>query len=362
VASTTETVKFLKESFHKLANNQEIDLHKLKLLVTLKIDEMEIFSQTLLNNIFAAEDYDFLHRHSVNVMVLALAIARKLEFKKNWQAEISIAALLHDVGMAKISRDYYINSKKFQFEEYFEIFKHPILGIDYLTLGLQSRFGGLISLAVYQHHERLDGSGYPKGRKGKGISEYARIIGICDVFDAMTSDRPWRKKNSPMEAFRFLADNAEILFDRKIVDLLGEILIEQGMLREDQLSCTGQNTNPIVIADTSPYNLWYVCQLLRQNRIPVFAASNKEDLINASTRLKPQVILIDASMSDRKGIDLIQLLRNLPTTQAVPMIYCSDSGDKQDVVMAIQLGIKDYLKKPYTFDFVVNRLAKYINN
>lgn len=358
--STTDLADFLKLTFEKIEAGENFDFKMMKLLITLKIEELKGFCRELVRTTFAAREGDYLFEHSVGVMILALSVGGQLGYKENWLAELGIAAMLHDVGMAKLDRAQYLLPKKWTFDDYFDVFKHPILGVDYLTRTLRSRFGGLVTLAVYQHHERLDGSGYPKGRKGAGISEYARIIGVCDVYDAMTHDRPYRTKFPPVEAFRFLAENAGLYFDRRIVDALHAVLSREGILTEDLMALDEVRHNPVLIADTSPYNLWYICQILRNNRIPVYAARTEADLLAASHTTEPKVVMIDASINAKKGLDLIAQLKKDEATRKVPLIYCSTSGDKSDVVRAIQLGVGGYLKKPYTFDFVVNRLSKFL--
>lgn len=360
--STREGEAFFTGAWMQLADDKPFDLRVLKFLVTLKIKEFEQFGNSVLQSVFSPEPHpeNYLARHSMNVMLLALAVGRQMGLKENPLAEVGIAGAVHDSGMARLSVDRWLIRKKFDFDDYFHVFKHPILGVDFLTLGLASRLGGLVALAVYQHHERLDGSGYPKGRKGVGVSAHARILGVCDVFEAMISDRSWRRRMAVSEAFRFVASHADILFDRTVVDALFAVLQDQNYIQADQAEQLDSAAAPVLIADTSPYNLWYICNLLRTNRIPVFAARNQEDLLQASLQQHPRVVLVDASISDRQGLDVLQTLRSREDLQKTPFIYCSNSGNKTDVVQAIQIGIQDYLKKPYTFDFVVNRLARFL--
>ncbi len=360
--SNADLAAFVREIYDRAAAGREPDYGRLKVLATLKVEELARPGNPLLSTALEPVDggEDYLARHAVRAGILSLAVGARLGYRPAWLAELMIAALLHDVGMARVPKESWLTARRFRFDDYFDIFKHPILGVDHLTRTLRSRLGGLVSLAVYQHHERLDGSGYPKGRKGLGICEYARILGVCDAWEAMTDDRPYRRRISPVEAFRFLAENVGSLFDRRVVDALHAALVEAGALPEGGIPSGVEGARPVVIADPSPYNLWYICQLLRNNRVPVFAARTEEDLDHAARTLSPRVVVVDAGINPRKGLDALARLAGTEATRGVPLIYTSTSGDKVDVMQAIRLGVRDYLKKPYTFDFAVNRLTKFL--
>lgn len=362
--SNADLVAFARECHDRAAEGLEPDHGRLKLLATLKVEELKRTGAARLlasrEALAEADGADYLAPHAVGVALLSLATGERLGYGVAWLAELAVAALLHDIGMARVPRDAWHTPRRFRFDDYFGIFKHPILGVDHLTRTLRSRLGGLVSLAVYQHHERLDGSGYPKGRKGIGICEYARILGACDAYDAMTSDRPHRRRIDPVEAFRHLAENTGSLFDRRVVDALHRALVETGSLPDSPAPEGVEGARPVVIADPSPYNLWYICQLLRNNRVPVFAARSEEDLTRAARELSPRVVIVDAAINGQKGLDILGAFGRGEATRSIPLIYTSTSGDKIDVMHAIRLGVRDYLKKPYTFDFAVNRLTRFL--
>jgi len=361
VKSNNEAKKVVEKIFDDVSIGREIDSYTVKFMVTKKIEEFKLFSKELMQSIFIGKDLNFIYQHSVNVMLMALSIGKKLNYKDNWLAELGISAMLHDIGMSVLDPSYYMTEKKYSFDDFFEIFKHPIVGIDYLTVKLGSKFGGLVSLGVYQHHERLDGSGYPKGKSGLSISEYAKIIAICDVFEAMTSDRPHRKGVSAIKAFRFIADNSGILFDQKLVYLFYDILVENEIMPDSSIDYTEVQDNFVLIGDNSSYSKWYICNMLRDCNIPIYAVNDKSNMIIAAQRYKPKLIIIDDSISFQKGIDIIEELKSMEDIKKIPIIYSSDGGRKIDIVQALKLGIVDYLKKPYTFDFVIRRVLKHLN-
>lgn len=359
--ATDDLAAFVEMIHRNAAVGEGFDIGRLKVLATLRVEEMERVGPALLRAVPGSRDGEYLARHAVEVATLAVAVAARLGMGKARRAEVCVAGLLHDIGMARVPHDAWMSAKRFQFDDYFPVFKHPILAVDHLARTLGNRLGGLVALGVYGHHERLDGSGYPKGRRGRGVSEYARILGPCDAFAAMANGRPHRRAHPPEDAFRFIAENAGSLFDLGVVAALAAALAEAGVLARDfAVAPVSGADRPVVIADPSPYNLWYICQLLRANHVPTHAARSEEDLAAAARELSPRVVVIDAAINARKGLDLIAALRSRDATRGTPLIYTSTSGDKGDVMQAIRLGVRDYLKKPYTFDFAVNRLSKFL--
>jgi len=359
--SNQNLIEFLKESFDLIKNYEKIDILTLKKFVTLKINENDKFPEEFFKSIYLNKSENFLYSHSVNVMILSIIISKKMGFNKNKMAELAISALLHDVGMSRIEEEFYINKKTFNFNDYFEIFKHPILGADYLTLGLKSRFGGLITLGIYQHHERIDGSGYPRGRTGKTICEYGRIIAVCDVFEAMINDRKYRNAFSSSEAFTYIFENYGILFDERVVDTFLEILINYRIIKREDFQKNEEKKTIVLIADKSPFNMWYICHLLKENHINSVSINSSHKIIEKIIKIIPNLILIDGSISKENGIDILKLINSEKCLSDIFLIYASNSGNKKEVMEALSVGIKDYLKKPYTFDFVINRLLKLLN-
>ncbi|WP_010647356.1 HD-GYP domain-containing protein [Oceanobacillus massiliensis] len=171
-------------------------------------------SLTLLSDIFISDDYIF--QHSLNVAIYSLAIGVKLNYSRKSLVEIGVGAMLHDVG--KIFIDPEILNKPEQLtDNEFEIIKsHTQIGYDYLRK--QSDLSAVVAHCAYQHHERLDGSGYPRGISEKDMLPYAKLIGIADVFDAVTSNRIYRDAMLPHEGLEILYAGAMNLFDKEMVE------------------------------------------------------------------------------------------------------------------------------------------------
>jgi len=159
------------------------------------------------------DDYTFYH--SVNVAVLSIIMGISLNFLRDRLYDLGISALLHDIGKVFIKKNILDKPGPITHEEFYEIKRHTVLGYTYLKdkFKLEEK----LCLGALQHHEKYDGTGYPHGLKGNSISIFGRIIAIADVFDALTSERPYRKSLLPSEAIEFIMSNGGASFDLYLV-------------------------------------------------------------------------------------------------------------------------------------------------
>ncbi|WP_411676948.1 HD-GYP domain-containing protein [Caproicibacter sp.] len=183
------------------------------------IVEEIIENRNIIVNMIDLKSYDdYTYYHSVNVGVLAIVMGTALNMNSTSLFKLGLGALLHDIGKVFIDKEIIDKRSSLTRDEYEEVKKHPALGYEYLVnSNLDLPVSGLIG--ILQHHERNDGSGYPSGLAGKEISQFSRIISIADVFDAMTSDRPYRPAMMPSEVMEFLMGGAGTLFDPELVSL-----------------------------------------------------------------------------------------------------------------------------------------------
>ncbi len=159
---------------------------------------------------------DYTFAHSVNVTILSLVLGVALSLNELEIKDLGIGALLHDVGMARIPKKIYLKPGPLSKREYEVVKEHPKIGFELL------RWNQDISLVAahiaYQHHERMNGSGYPRGIRGDRIHRFAQIAMVADVYDALTSDRSYRKRVLPHEAVEYLMGGAGTLFSLKVVE------------------------------------------------------------------------------------------------------------------------------------------------
>ncbi|TFE22785.1 HD-GYP domain-containing protein [Cohnella luojiensis] len=156
-------------------------------------------------------------QNAINVCVYTTKLAMLQGYSQTELVEVGLGALLHDVGNIQIPSQLLLSSSKLTPIEYMEIKKHTEYGFRMLkeNTGLPL----LAATCALQHHERIDGSGYPYNLKGKQIHEYALWIGMLDSYDAMTHPRAYRRAIAPHQALDILFANAGTLYDLKKVTL-----------------------------------------------------------------------------------------------------------------------------------------------
>jgi len=165
--------------------------------------------------------------HSTNVAKYAVAIGRDLGLSPSRLEEVHIAAILHDVGKIGISEQIISKPDRLSREEFTIMKDHPAHGIRILEpIG----FPQFIINAIYQHHERYDGKGYPQGIDGEDITLAARILSVADTVDAMVSERPYRGTSSSDAVLRELEKESGQQFDPE-VSATARNLIEKGLLK-----------------------------------------------------------------------------------------------------------------------------------
>lgn len=178
--------------------------------------------QTLaaLGNAIALRDSDTAE-HNYRVTYFAIRLAEVLRMPVNNFPALIKGAFLHDVGKIGISDSILLKPGKLSTDEYLSIQKHVEYGLEMIR-SVEWLQDDTASVIAY-HHERIDGSGYPKGIKGEDIPYCARIFAIADVFDALISKRPYKNPLSVDESLLFIQDNANILFDSAMVDAFTSI-------------------------------------------------------------------------------------------------------------------------------------------
>lgn len=213
-----------------IGNQAGVALHRIRLigeLETLLLDTIRAITAT----IDARDGYT--HRHSERVA----SLARKMATELGWAAPdiqtAQLSALLHDVGKIAVPDAILNKPGKLTREEYAEMQKHPVHGAQILA-NIQSPTIKAVLPGVAYHHERWDGGGYPEGLKGEAIPILGRLLGVADVFDALTSARSYRGAMPPADAMRIIVEAAGRDFDPKIAAAAAR-LFDRGELQADPL-------------------------------------------------------------------------------------------------------------------------------
>jgi HD-GYP domain-containing protein (c-di-GMP phosphodiesterase class II) len=164
------------------------------------------------------------YTHSVNVCIFSVALAEKMGIIEESLTEVGTAVLLHDIGKARIDSSILNKASPLTEAEWKVMRKHPEWGLDLVKSHETPtpEMGEVILL----HHEKLDGSGYPEGLRGSEIPTLVRITTICDIFDALTTNRSYRSALSTFETLSFMQTELAGRIDRDILEQLVLLLKE----------------------------------------------------------------------------------------------------------------------------------------
>jgi len=152
-----------------------------------------------------SHDY-YTHTHSINVGIYAMYFGKHKMFEQKELEKIGLAGLMHDLGKVEVEKEIINKPTKLTTEELEEIVTHPSMGYE-----LAIAFGVIdndVLSAIKFHHEKIDGTGYPNGLKQNEIPYFAKVIGICDIFDALTSRRSYKEALNSFEALLLMKEDA----------------------------------------------------------------------------------------------------------------------------------------------------------
>ena len=182
------------------------------------VDEV-VANRDIMINIIDIRAYDdYTYSHSLNVAVLSVVMGTVLGLGKKQLYDLTMGALLHDVGKMFIKKEILNKPSRLTPEEFEEIKTHSELGYRYLSD--QMEIPEEARIVALHHHEQYCGKGYPAGLSGDDIHLYGRVCCVADVYDALTSDRPYRKSMLPSDAIEYIMGGYDTHFDPRIVDAL----------------------------------------------------------------------------------------------------------------------------------------------
>lgn len=159
------------------------------------------------------DDYTF--NHSFHVATLCTMVGIELGYNEERLQKLAMAGFMHDIGKEKIPIDIINKKGKLTDDEYRIIQTHPVLG--YEMVKDRVSIPATVKHAILYHHENEDGSGYPEGKTGASLHEFAKIVHICDVYDAMVSRRSYKDELNPADVLEYLFANAGLMFDVHMV-------------------------------------------------------------------------------------------------------------------------------------------------
>ncbi|MCD3216022.1 HD-GYP domain-containing protein [Clostridium botulinum C] len=172
-------------------------------------------------SLYDIKTYDnYTYVHCLDTGIMSGFLGLSLNFREYDLKELGKGAILHDIGKTQVPLKILNKNGPLSDEEFAEIKKHPIYGKNILKKFFS--ISDIVLNVVEQHHERVDGTGYPYGLRGNSISKHGKVACICDVYDALSNDRCYRKKIKPNEVYEFILGQSEKMFDCDIIQKFKE--------------------------------------------------------------------------------------------------------------------------------------------
>lgn len=213
--SRTKTIK--EENIQQVLKNAEDDMYRHKLYESASMRSKTI--ELIMNTLYEKSSREMMHSNRVGQICEKIGIRMKLD--QDEINQIRTAGLIHDIGKMGIDEKILNKPGTLSDDEWTEIQRHPEIG--YRILSSANEFSEMANY-ILEHHERWDGYGYPKGLKGEEISLQGRIVAVADSFDAMTSDRTYRKGLAQEEAIAEIKRCAGTHFDPLVAKMLVEVV------------------------------------------------------------------------------------------------------------------------------------------
>lgn len=343
IAKTEEIIELARKS--KIQDNAIIKLVQ-KILDGIKTCPEE---KLMLTTVETPENY--LVAHSVNTCILSLATGLAMKLRHEQLVTLGIAGIVHDLGMAQVDSSIWQSSKILDDDEFFEITKHTVWGADMLCK--TNLLCGLPANVAYQHHERCDGQGYPKGKKGRQINLMSSIVACADVFAALISNRPYRQAFSDHEALLLMDQMAgTILQEKPLYHLLAQAemydLIEKRPAKN------------ILLIDNDSKILKLARNIIKHPRVVIFSSENAQLAMAFLQDMIPDVIIVDFKGLDMSQKAFLDEFYSYEGSENCSIIVASNRISKQDVANRFSVGIDDYILKPFNPFYFKQKMLSFI--
>ncbi len=276
--------------------------------------------------------------HSRRVAEYSAMIAREMGKSEEDIKMIYYAGLLHDVGKIRVPGSVINKPGKLSDDEYDLMKTHPVSGFHIL---FDIHDDQRIVYGAKYHHERYDGKGYPNGLEGECIPEISRIIAVADAYDAMTSDRSYRKA-IPQEAVRMEIENGKgVQFDPEVADVMLKIIDRD---KDYSLRQKNEGVHNILVVDDEHMVVTNVKSILSgMQDINIFGAQTHDEAMKILAEEEIDLVMLDLKMPDTDGFTMYQEIRK---DHDVPVLLMTGDRNEETIKRIEELKIEDYLTKP----------------
>lgn len=238
----------VRKELHHISSGNPIDMPLLLSKSTSLLNSLRTKSDLFDHLIHLRSNDDYTYTHSLNVSLLCNIFGHWLKWPQEQIDNLTVAGLLHDIGKVKIDTSLLNKPGKLTEEEFKVIKKHTLLGyelVKYQDIPEDIKYG------ILMHHEKMDGTGYPLGLTDVRIHDFAKIIAIADIYDAMTSNRSYHKKFSPFKVIQVFEQDSFGLLDTTFLFVFLEN-IAHNYLGKTVLLSNGEEAKIVFIHNQSP--------------------------------------------------------------------------------------------------------------
>ncbi len=278
--------------------------------------------------------------HSARVAEYSREIARRMNKSEKEQEDIYYAGLLHDVGKIRVPAAVINKAGKLTDEEYEKIKIHPVTSYHILKDIYDDK---TIALGAKFHHERYDGKGYPNGLEGENIPEIARIISVADTYDAMASNRSYRKA-LPQDVVRSEIEKGRgTQFDPKIADIMLEMIDEDTdyLLKEPK-----SVLKSVLVVDDEQMNVRIIEHLMKDEPMySIAGAGSGSEALRILGEREFNLILLDVVMPEMDGFETLSRIKE---KYNIPVVFMTGDKNLETIKKAAEHGVEDYLTKPFS--------------
>lgn len=359
---------------------------------------------------------DYTYAHSVNVAILACVVGIGMKMQEEDLRTLVIAGLLHDLGKLSIPSEILNKPGRLSMEEYELMKSHAKLSYEFIKERWD--LSAYIKNAVLYHHENVDGSGYPEGITDEELTDFAKILHVADVYDALISKRPYKDGYSPYEACEYLMGGCGIMFDREVVSTLlkyvplypkgttvnlsdgrkGIIfensgdhnlrplikltneefldLMDLNNLNVTIINSVGQKDNiaiesekerlkmirtdkkpRVLIVDDMKSNLQLLKSVLMDTYEIILVKSGKQALSYLQNNPYPDIILMDIDMPEMDGIETTKYIQQM-TDKKVPILFVTAICDRETVFMCRNMNVAGYILRPFKPVYIKSEIKR----
>lgn len=331
-----EYMNYIEQVFTHYATHKEIDQNELSETIQELVMFVKDHKRYILRINPNPEDTgkNFLVIHSMRTTVLAIAIAQQLHLPLSKIIELGVTCIIHEIGMLRVPPQLYMSTRNLTIGERATISKHTIFGY---TIIKDLNFPLSIQLGVLEHHEKENGTGYPRKMTGDKISSNAKIIAVACSFEAISSPRAYKAERSTFDAIIELIQNKNHAYDDSVLKALLYTVSLYPIGTYVYLS----NRKVAIICDTNPDNPKYpIAQLLTEKNAdgsPIQIATDPDGINIVRILSKPEITDIKKILDERK--------QNEPEPEPAPAVENNQPENKDELYVESSSSEEDFSSK-----------------